>query len=132
MRVLLETDNAIVGFDESKKAMVVLWGGIPDKDEFYSVSTNVLRGFKIFFAHTLIIDFEKHPKIGMSNLNYLVKHVFPMAAKCGLKKLVIISLDKKEEREITYSLLEKPGYSAGRIIFETAQNFEEAFSKLAV
>lgn len=132
MRVLLETDNAIVGFDESRKAMLVLWGGVPDKEEFYAVSTNVLKGFKIFFAHTLVIDFEKYSKIGANNLNYLMKHVFPMATKCGLKKLVIISLDKKEETEITHLLREKITYTARKVTLDTAQNVEEAFSKLAV
>ena len=132
MRILLETDNAIVSYDEPKKALVVSWTKPAESEEFYLVYTSVLKGFKIFFASTLILDLKKFGKLGKNNLNYLTKHVLPMAAKCGMRKLVLIDVDLKEQQEIAASFSNFTARFSGKIIVEEARNFDEAFSRLVV
>lgn len=132
MRILLETDNAIVSYDEPKKALVVSWVKPAENEEFYVVYTSVLKGFKIFFASTLILDLKNFGKLGKDNLNYLIKQVLPMASKCGMRKLVLIDVDFKEQQEMVASFSGYPSKQFGKLIIEEARNFDEAFSKIAV
>lgn len=132
MRVILETDNALVSYDDQKKAIVVCWSGVAGIDEFYLVYNHVIKGFKIFFAHTLMLDLEKFGKLGKSSLDHLVKQVLPMSAKCGLRKLVLIHVDLTDLEEISQSLETSTNLFAGKIRVEQALDFKEAYSKLAV
>lgn len=131
MRVLLETENAIVSYDEQKKALVVIWSGSGGEDEFHLVYNNVIKGFKIFFAQTLMLDLEKFGKLGDLHLNHLLKDIFPMAVKCGLRKLVLVSMDANDKKSIREAIERLPTAFFGKMDIQYSLNFDNAFSNLS-
>ncbi len=129
MRVLMETDSAIVGFDESKKAIIVIWSESPGEKEFTQVYNDVLKAFKIYFVNKLVNDFSKLPAITNFQINFLSNKVIPITYKCGLRDLIHVGNHIDEFKEYTQQVNSSDNDSYDKLKVKFSDSFEKAFTR---
>ena len=125
----MSLDNAIVGFDETRKTMLTLWAGAINSREFNLVYKNVLKGFKIYFANTLISDFGKVSQLGSTEIDCFVNKIMPQAVKCGLRKLVIVNSSDLDCHQLSTILKNKIQTLQKKIQLEIADSIADPFEK---
>ena len=130
MRVLLETDNAIVGFDEMKKSIMVIWSSDPEDKEFSSVYHCVLKAFKIYFVDKLINDFAHLSKLTPYQSDFLTDSIFPLAYKCGMRKLINVGSNLGIVEGFTENVGSNFSKNGHKLIIQTSNNFDEALARI--
>ena len=130
MRVLMETDHALVGCDEENKTVMVIWSGLADIDEFTHVYNNVLRSFKIYFVNRLVNDFTGFTNFNPEQIDFLLEKVFPIAYKCGMRSLINVGQQFGIVEGLTENA-ESIFTSAGKkISIQATQDLNQALQKI--
>ncbi len=132
MRVLLETNNAIVGFDEQKKYIMVIWSSDPNEKEFSRVYNCVLKAFKIYFVDKLINDFARFSRLTPCQSDFLSDHIFPLAHKCGMRELINVGSNSGIIEGFTENIESLFTNKKHKLVVHMSDNFEEAMAKIRV